>query len=269
MNSRMQLSSIQTIYFKHSPTLFVFRSSYFRFRFGLSRSHMCTHISIRAYPPLSFPHTTFVFFANPPDMTPCDCRRGCCLLNAFVHFTAVLINAQQTGDGCGIGIGTANRDRQVWGLDWMDKHGIPACGCCVKCQNLFANQSQTYTRTLWPVAVQSVQSQCGCLFPGETVAHLDTKCLISLFCMFKFGIRAVCVYNLIDLPEKLLIQRVPMASNIPYTCHCKHSALGWNLIKKFLPQMATKQTKIQRKQKHKHTDTHTRTHTHRHTLLQG
>jgi len=32
-------------------------------------------------------------------MTPCDCRRGCCLLNAFVHFTAVLINAQQTGDG--------------------------------------------------------------------------------------------------------------------------------------------------------------------------
>lgn len=77
--------------------------------------------------------------------------------------------------------------------------------------------------------------------------------------MFKFGIRAVCVYNLIDLPEKLLIQRVPIASNIPYTCHCKHSALGWNLIKKFLPQMATKQTKIQRKQKHKHTDTHTGT----------
>jgi len=96
-------------------------------------------------------------------MTPCDCRRGCCLLNAFVHFTAVLINAQQTGDG--------KRDWQwkwEWERAWKSVIGgegvrigwtnighLPR-GCCVKCQNLFANQSQTYTRTQLP----QFQSQC-------------------------------------------------------------------------------------------------------------
>lgn len=73
--------------------------------------HMCL---CAVYQPIS--HTIFVccfFFyfrvgvgvCPPLDMTPCDCRRGCCLLSAFVHFTAVLINAQQTGARNGNGNG--------------------------------------------------------------------------------------------------------------------------------------------------------------------